>query len=465
MNHIRLTDLDELALTVRETKAKSYITEAIDAYRGGAYRAAIVSTWIAVTFDIISKIRELASQGDSAAKKIAQDLDKAISAKDFRKLQALEDDFLNKAHVDFEFLSSQEFIDLSRLKDDRNLCAHPAFVTEDVLFQPEPERVRLHIVHAIKYLLQHQPVQGKSALTRLVADIKSISFPNEIETASVFLNSKYLDRAKTALVQNLVVALLKALLHGDDPDLPPAFSSQVALTLQAIALRHPNLYEARMSERLPSIAESLSDSLLPNLFQLLGADPRCWGWIGEPTRIRIKTFVSVGVSQPATRNIIFRAVNVEELKPLIVNAFNSLTPESQIGVIASTPRPEFADRAIQIYSSASSFRGAESLGTSVIIPMIRYFSGNDVIKILEVVKKNGQIWDAAGTPTILEELFDGTIKQINISRNAWKELFDFLAPHHSWYVEKGWDWSNSNWIGLIKKLEKVGINIPPLSPF
>ena len=53
MNHIRLTDLDELALSVREIKAKSYITEAIDAYRGGAYRAAIVSTWIAVTFDII----------------------------------------------------------------------------------------------------------------------------------------------------------------------------------------------------------------------------------------------------------------------------------------------------------------------------------------------------------------------------------------------------------------------------
>jgi hypothetical protein len=311
MNHIRLTDLDELALTVRETKAKSYITEAIDAYRGGAYRAAIVSTWIAVTFDIISKIRELASQGDSAAKKVVQDLDKAISAKDIRRLQTLENDFLNKAHVDFEFLSSQEFIDLSRLKDDRDLCAHPAFVVEDILFQPEPERVRLHIVHAIKYLLQHQPVQGKSALTRLIADIKSISFPNEIETASVFLNSKYLDRAKTVLIQNLITVLLKALLHGDDPDLPPSFSNQIALTLQSIALRHPDIYEIRMCERLPVLAESLPDSLLPNLFQLLGVDPRCWTWIGEPVRIRIKTFVRTGVLQPATRNIIFKATNVE----------------------------------------------------------------------------------------------------------------------------------------------------------
>jgi hypothetical protein len=464
MNHIRLTDLDELALTVRETKAKSYKTEAIDAYRGGAYRAAIVSTWIAVTFDIISKIHELASQGDGAAKKIIEDLDKAIAAKDIRKLQTLEDDFLNKAHVDFEFLSSQEFTDLSRLKDDRNLCAHPAFVAEDVLFEPEPERVRLHIVHAVKYLLQHQPVQGKSAIIRLIADIKSVSFPNEIETASVFLNAKYLDRAKKVLVQNLIIVFLKALLRGDDPDLPPAYSSQIALTLQAIARKYPDIYEMRMSERLPAIAENLTDSLLPNLFQLLGADPRCWTWIGEPVRIRIKTFVAAGVSQPATRNIIFKAVNVEELKPVIVNAFNSLKVESQVGVIASTPRPEFAERAIQIYSGASSFRGAESLGASVIAPMIQHFSGDDVVKVLETVKQNNQIWDAAGTPSLLEELFDGTIKHISVTRNAWKELFEFLAPKYSWYVSQGWNWSNSSWTGLIRRVEKIGITVPPLSP-
>jgi hypothetical protein len=73
-----------------------------------------------------------------------------------------------------------------------------------------------------------------------------------------------------------------------------------------------------------------------------------------------------------------------------------------------------------------------------------------------------QIWDAAGTSSLLEELFDGTVKHISITRNVWKELFDFLAPHHSWYVSKGMDWSNSNWIGLIKRVEQVEIPVPPL---
>jgi len=462
MNHIRLTDLDELALTVRETKAKSYITEAIDAYRGGAYRAAIISTWVAVTFDIISKIRELALQGDGAAKKVIDNLDKAIAIKDIRQLQSLEDDFLKKAHIDFEFLSPHEFLDLSRLKDDRNFCAHPAFVAEDVLFEPEPERVRLHIVHAVKYLLQHQPVQGKSALIRLIADIKSVSFPNKIEIACMFLNAKYLDRAKDVLVQNLIVALLKALLRGDDPDLPLAFSNQITLTLEAIARKHPNIYETRMSERLPSIAENLTDNLLLNIFQLLGADSRCWAWISEPVRIRIKTIVSSKLL-PEMNSIIFKAANVEELKPIIVSTFNSLKTESQISVIRSAPRPEFAEKAIEIYSSASSFREAESLGASVISPMIQYFSGDAVVKILETVKQNGQIWNAAGTPSLLEELFDGTIKYISITRDAWKKLFEFLAPQYSWYVSREKNWSNTGWIGLIKKVEKIDIAVPPLS--
>ena len=36
MKEVRLADLDELALTVRDKIARSYILEAIDAYRGGA---------------------------------------------------------------------------------------------------------------------------------------------------------------------------------------------------------------------------------------------------------------------------------------------------------------------------------------------------------------------------------------------------------------------------------------------
>lgn len=63
-----LSDIEALAVRCNSEQSKGYIAEAISCYRSGAYRAAIVSTWIAVIFDLIDKIRELALQGDGTAK-------------------------------------------------------------------------------------------------------------------------------------------------------------------------------------------------------------------------------------------------------------------------------------------------------------------------------------------------------------------------------------------------------------
>src|SRR5258708_36269993 len=72
-----LVDLDELVQSVRDLNSREYITEAIAAYRSRAYRSAIMGTWIAVTYDIISKIRELAVDGALGAPAFSNALDTA----------------------------------------------------------------------------------------------------------------------------------------------------------------------------------------------------------------------------------------------------------------------------------------------------------------------------------------------------------------------------------------------------
>src|SRR5690606_13064122 len=42
------SDIDSLVLAVRDRESRRLIGEAITAYRGGAFRSAIMSTWIAV---------------------------------------------------------------------------------------------------------------------------------------------------------------------------------------------------------------------------------------------------------------------------------------------------------------------------------------------------------------------------------------------------------------------------------
>lgn len=150
----QLTDIDSLCLQVRDRESQRLITEAINAYRGGALRSAIVSTWIAVTFDIISKIRELANLEEGEAITFAAALDAAINSSNtnntregIKQLQKLENELLDVANDKMQLFSQHEYVELNRLKEDRNKCAHPALIADNELYRPSLELVRSHITH------------------------------------------------------------------------------------------------------------------------------------------------------------------------------------------------------------------------------------------------------------------------------------------------------------------------------
>jgi hypothetical protein len=178
-----LVDLDELVLLCRDDKARLYIVEAVACYRSGAYRSAIVATWIAVCYDIIDKFRELALSGDKNAEQYIAKIERARAANDFAQALILERDLLTIARDQFELISHLEHIDLSRLQEDRNRCAHPSLVSQDQAFAPSGELARLHLRSAVLHLLQHQPVQGKYALERLLNEVHSEYFPDAVPKA------------------------------------------------------------------------------------------------------------------------------------------------------------------------------------------------------------------------------------------------------------------------------------------
>ncbi len=152
-----LSDLDELVLKCRDEKAKSYIKESVSCYKSGAFRSAIVSTWIAVIFDIIDKLKDLALAGDKEAEKQLDEFEKARKAGDIATSLKFERDILKVARDRMEFISHLEFIDLDRLQQDRNRCAHPSMTSDGEIFNPSAELARVHIRSAIEHLLQYPP--------------------------------------------------------------------------------------------------------------------------------------------------------------------------------------------------------------------------------------------------------------------------------------------------------------------
>jgi len=421
-----LTDIDELSLAVRDRESRRLILEAVTAYRGGALRSAITSIWIAVAYDIISKARELAVQGESGPKAFVDELDAALARKDLRKLQAIESGLLDTANDRLQLFAVHEFDAMKRLQADRNLCAHPAFVVEDGLYQPTQELVRSHIVHALQYLLIHAPLQGKSAVTRFEADILGPSFPGIEVDIGAFLRAKYLDRAKDVLVANLIKGCLSA-PFGAERGKFIGRERLLALALGEIGKAKPAMYDAIVPSFVARRFDAVGDDLLLRICTYLDVDLRIWAWLSEPVRLRVRRLIESASLEALKAFSAFDAFVVSDLAAVLMARFDAFDQNTQISIIAEHPRREFVKRGIQIYAAAGGYRTAEVLGQTVVVRLAPHFDPTDVQQLLESAAANGQIWCASGTPTILEAVFDATRPLLLACRADWQRFVDAMT--------------------------------------
>lgn len=431
-----LNDLDELVTNVRDRNSREYIAEAVSAYRARAYRAAITSAWIAVTYDIIAKIRELALQSDAAAKAFVVRLEKVTTAysrgdpQSIQSMQTMENSLLHDALNTFAFLTHQEYRDLDRLKEDRNLCAHPAFTDAELLFEPTPEQVRAHLVHAILHLLSQRPIQGKSALDRLKVDLKLATFPTAEDGVRTYLDSKYLSVAKDSFTNNVVPFLLVLLLRSSEPDLVGK-EANILRCLGAFRDLRFTVYRSKM-EGFSQLCESLSDAELKRIAILFDFDPACWDWCGPAVQERLKQVIRSYRLESSDDDYIFSGLAIEDLRPELMAIVDALDEHQKIEIISRVPRAEFVDQAITLYANATSWRGAEARAERLVLPLAHHFRAPHIRRIANAVIENVEIGTAHGTSAQIAQLFEKTSAVREEAMNEWQRLRAKLQDANCW---------------------------------
>lgn len=285
-----LADLDELVLRCRDERAKAYMGEALACYKAGANRAAIIATWIAVTFDIIDKLRELSLADDKAASDVIDDFDAITAAQDVPRAQKFERELLKVARDKFELISPQEFIDLDRLQADRHRCAHPSQSAVGETFSPPAELARFHIRSAIEHLLQYEPAQGKAALEGLISTVESTYFPMVSEKkALAILERSPLKRARTSLVRNFTLVLLKGLLREGEPT--TNLRRQAAFLCARVL--HPTVWLETVEQHLsPLVRAQTSESGMLRAAKVLYVHSEVGAALEDDQTIRLSEFVS-----------------------------------------------------------------------------------------------------------------------------------------------------------------------------
>lgn len=287
---VGLGDLDELVLSCRNEEGRQYIAEAVACYKAGAYRACIVSTWIAVVYDLLAKVRELAMSGDQAAQVIVDDLSKwqpGISRGDQSAIKSsldLERTIANIANDQFGFFEGMQLIDLERLHADRNRCAHPTYQGTEQPYAPSAELARTHLVHAVRHVLSQAPVQGKAAAAQIIRLVESSFFPTEVEKAKVQFKSAGLDRARESLIRAIVDQLVFGYLEG-----APSLKGrpQTACAVRAIAEMYPEICEPRIKRALNTLCRRAPDTELLFFIGLQKSYSQMWSLLDLDNRARL----------------------------------------------------------------------------------------------------------------------------------------------------------------------------------
>ncbi|WMS92920.1 hypothetical protein [Pseudoalteromonas sp. HL-AS1] len=428
---LQFSDLDELLSKVRNTHAKKYFNEAIVAYRAGAYRASVISTWIAICVDVIEKVRELSVSNDAVAKAIEIKLE-AIQPNNFAGMQAFEKDILTYACDELEIISHIEKAHLERIKDDRNVCAHPTFSADGRQFTPSPELTRAYIVQAANYLLLKLPMKGKVIVQDIFNLINEESFPEDDEKAFTVLSSdKYLGRVRDSSARNLTIILLKRIFKDED-GLDPSLLTKISVSLGAISRIFPIVYSGVIQDKLSQMLAETDDRKLIRCLPFLNVRPEIWGKIDEAIVVRLdscisnmdlETMLHYQVTDLADK---IHAVNLLFLRAIKKDSFDSIAK-----LLKSTPYPSLKNEAINYFVKSGSFASAYSNGMNILLPYSRFMEENDLKVLFKGVMENGswginQILDAGGIDEVFSNLYINTKDTVINHSEIWLEFIALI---------------------------------------
>jgi len=421
-----ISDLEELILQCRTQESKDYISEAYAAYKASAYRSCIVTTWIALVFDIIDKIRELSIAGDNKAKTILEKFEKLQERVEKNDPNALKDsltferEILDVAKNDLSLIDSHQFTDLDRLKEDRNRCAHPTFQRIETPYHPTPEQARYHLKNAITHVLQMPPVQGKQALSNLLKLVESEYFPQDYDDALKQLQASDLSRPTKSLINAFVDNLLHSYFDNKHP---LYFQKRALVALQCCVHMFREDAIPRLIKQFKKIVTNIDDEQLTLAVGVTFFIPEMWLDVGEAVQIRIREYIA-RCDAPKFVMMAGRCLQNDDLAPLIKDRIQQLECADLSKLISHGVTDECVERAVELFCSSRNWHEANRIYADCVFPVFEKLTEAHLTRIIKShEEESSDLPGSTGFSNFLDEL----IKTEKLSK---EQLIDLLKENN-----------------------------------
>ena len=401
-----LRDFEEMILECVDGDSKAHIREAVRCYQTGAYRAAIITSYVSVCFDLIAKLRHLASCGDKTADILTKKLDDLQQQQQdrdpivFRGLLNFEHDLLETFQKKFGYFDHHEIKDLCRLRDDRHRCAHPTYRQGGQPYSPTAELARLHISSALNHVLTQPSRQGKAALADLRKAVLSKYFPKKVGDAIVTLRSTALGNARKPLIHAFVDDLVSGYL---DENHPYYKKNAVACALDAAVKIHPITVLPKLTGTVEKLAKSDDSDVMFFAGLISLSSQQVSEAVDEATRVLLSNWFKID-RKIRKWEVVKCALQISWLRGSALDVLGTLSAE-QLKNGIDLP-PEMISRAAELYASAKNWGDVNALTEPVAPLFANRYSIDDIRLVLESAHSSAVQEDSSGLKSFISQLYD-----------------------------------------------------------
>ncbi|MFE4801680.1 hypothetical protein ACFRFL_43670 [Streptomyces sp. NPDC056708] len=437
-----MLDLDDRVNQVCNPDVRPLVQEAHRCYSSGSARGAIVPVWTAVCADLITKAQTLKEDGEAAATNLVAEVEKAQQSKEEQAIPIMlmvERTLLDTAET-LELIDHTQKKQLERLRDDRNMCAHPSLRPLGELYEPTMEYARAHLAAALEAVLIHPPSQGRKVIDSFSAHVADPSYAFD----ATYLAYAFFDRVRPSARAKVVEFAAKfAILAIDAPELsitPENYADRMADCLRCFAERDADLAKAAVAKQMARL-EKADPGVQLRALGRLGDLPAFWASVADPVRALFNTRIeAIGEKQLLGRmnedkvNVIALVTHPEirEGLPALAPAFQALNTSCTTQVIAARPDPYFVPSLPDLLKQAGSFDAGEFIAASAVLPCAAFLDLEQLRAVLREWQDNSQCWGRAMPSYLID--FHRLTAHLGPERDeVWQAFLAELLPFDDLY--------------------------------
>lgn len=381
------------------SKTKEYFEEVLSSYASGNYRSAIVMLYSIAICDILFKLQELKDMyNDSVADEILREVDKMRNAHDNKSKSKWEKELLENVRKKTKLLDLEAYTNLNHLYDHRNFSAHPALNENYELFMPSKETTIAHIKNTLEDILIKPPIFIKNIIDALTEDLseKSEIYRGKYEELSVYLNNKYYKKMPESMKTATLRAFWKFCFCSPDNEDCMSNMRINRMALEALIDCFSKEAYAYIKDNTHLFSVSVNEICTLCLVLMLSRHPEIYNALSSETKLQIDSFIEKNISAKllswfkfaTPKEYILSLQDIQQINSDMTAVDLLIRHFDDIGEM-----PLLINYFIDYYGKSYSYDDANQRFEVEIQPFINKMTGAQIIKLIEVIENNRQIYD------------------------------------------------------------------------